>query len=165
MPIHRASYQAHGGPCWQKQRMARTLQIAWTRTTLHRRAARQQADLRRQIELAWQTDEQPTARPTVAEEAEYVLFHLVEVVYQVLPGFYEALALALDEAYGPGAGQDLPCPLVRFGTWVGGDMDGNPMWDRDVRDTLERQRRVILGASRRAGALSDELSQEKTVYV
>ena len=149
----------------KSQRMARSLLIRLDQDDpTPREAARVRADLRRQIELAWQTDEQPTARPTVAEEAEYVLFHLVEVVYQILPGFYESLAQALDEAYGPGAGQDLPCPLVRFGTWVGGDMDGNPnVGPQTIRDTLERQRRLILGRYQADLAqLCEEMSQSQS---
>jgi phosphoenolpyruvate carboxylase len=148
----------------KSQRMARVLALRLDHTDpTPREAARQRADLRRQIELAWQTDEQPTARPTVADEVEYVLFHLVEVIYRVLPDFYESLAAALDSAYGPGAGRDLPCPLVRFGTWVGGDMDGNPnVGPETITLTLERQRRLILARYRdEVATLSDELSQSE----
>jgi phosphoenolpyruvate carboxylase len=148
----------------KSQRMARVLAIRLDQTDpTPREAARQRADLRRQIELAWQTDEQPTARPTVADEVEYVLFHLVEVIYRILPGFYESLEQALDDAFGPGAGQALPCPLVRFGTWVGGDMDGNPNVGPDtIRGTLERQRRLILGRYRdELAVLCEELSQSQ----
>jgi phosphoenolpyruvate carboxylase len=146
----------------KSQRMARTLSLRLDRTDpTPREAGRERAELRRQIELAWQTDEQPAARPTVADEAEYVLFHLVEVVYRILPGFYESLAQAFDDAYGPGAGRDLPCPLVRFGSWVGGDMDGNPnVGPATIAATLERQRSLIIGRYRNDVAdLSEQLSQ------
>jgi phosphoenolpyruvate carboxylase len=148
----------------KSQRMARTLSIRLDQTdpTL-RETARQRDELRRQIELAWQTDEQPGARPTVADEVEYVLFHLIEVIYRILPGFYESVGQALEDAYGPGAGQELPCPLVRFGSWVGGDMDGNPnVGPQTIRATLERQRRLILGRYRdEVAALCEELSQSR----
>ena len=146
----------------KSQRMARTLSLRLDRADpTPREAARERADLRREIELAWQTDEQPAARPTVADEAEYVLFHLVEVVYRVLPGFYESLAQAFEAAFGPGAGSPLPCPVVRFGSWVGGDMDGNPnVGPATIAATLDRQRALILDCYRREAAdLADELSQ------
>ncbi|MFA7329867.1 MAG: phosphoenolpyruvate carboxylase [Candidatus Delongbacteria bacterium] len=148
----------------KSQRMARSLLIRLDQgDPTPREAARTRAELRRQIELAWQTEEQPTARPTVADEVEYVLFHLIEVVYQILPGFYESLAQALEDAYGPGAGQDLPCPLIRFGSWVGGDMDGNPnVGPATIRATLERQRRLILERYRTdLGELCEEFSQSQ----
>ena len=148
----------------KSQRMARSLLLRLDQEDpTPREAARLRADLRRQIELAWQTDEQPAARPTVAEEAEYVLFHLVEVVYRILPGFYDSLARALEDAFGPGAGQELPCPLIRFGTWVGGDMDGNPnVGAETIRATLERQRTLILGLYiDETARLSEELSQSQ----
>jgi len=146
------------------QRMARSLLIRLDQADpTPREAARVRAGLRRQIELSWQTEEQPTARPTVRDEVEYVLFHLMEVVYRILPGFYDSLAQALEEAYGPGAGEELPCPLVRFGSWVGGDMDGNPnVGPETIRATLERQRRLILEAyGAELAALSEECSQSQ----
>ncbi|MEG0186316.1 MAG: phosphoenolpyruvate carboxylase, partial [Stenotrophomonas sp.] len=44
-------------------------------------------------------------------------------------------------------GEDLPLPrLLRFGTWVGGDMDGNPNVDAGtIRHTLDAQRQAVLG--------------------
>ncbi len=148
----------------KSQRMARVLTLRLDHTDpTPRETARHHAELRRQIELAWQTEEQPGARPTVADEVEYVLFHLIEVIYRVLPGFYESLEQALEGAYGPGAGQSLPCPLVRFGTWVGGDMDGNPnVGPQTIIATLERQRRLILGCyCNDVAALCEELSQSR----
>jgi phosphoenolpyruvate carboxylase len=149
----------------KSQRMARALLIRLDQSDpTPREEARIQEELRRQIELAWQTEEQPTARPTVADEVEYVVFHLAEVVYRILPGFYESLAMALEAAYGPGAGEDLPCPIVRFGTWVGGDMDGNPyVGPESVAATLERQRHVVLGLyMKEVDSLSEELSQSRS---
>jgi phosphoenolpyruvate carboxylase len=55
------------------------------------------------------------------------------------------MASALRAAYSVDAGDDLPCPVVRFGSWVGGDMDGNPNVGPDtISHTLERQRELIL---------------------
>jgi len=85
------------------------------------------------------------------------------VIYRILPAFYESLEQALEGAFGPGAGQALPCPLVRFGSWVGGDMDGNPNVGPDtIVATLERQRRLILLRYRdEVASLCEELSQSR----
>ncbi len=101
--------------------------------------------LRDEITLMWQTAEHSGVKRTVADEVEHVLFYLVDVIYRVLPALYEAMDEAVRTAYGEAAAADLPCPVVRFGSWVGGDMDGNPSVGPDtIRRTLERQRELIL---------------------
>ncbi|MDR1074831.1 MAG: phosphoenolpyruvate carboxylase [Xanthomonadaceae bacterium] len=92
---------------------------------------------------AWQTAEASAVRPTVEDEREHVSFYLAEVIYRVVPAFYETLDRAIAEAYG--VTLDLP-RLLRFGTWVGGDMDGNPNVDAGtIASTLRAQRSLILG--------------------
>jgi phosphoenolpyruvate carboxylase len=124
-------------------------------------AATNRARLRQEITLMWQTAERPPVRPTVADEVEHVLFFLTDVVYRVVPALYEGLAAALEDAYGEGAGANLPCPIMRFGSWVGGDMDGNPNVGPDtIRQTLRGQRQLILGLYlRELAVLADHLSQ------
>ena len=101
--------------------------------------------LRDEITLMWQTAEHPGVRRTVSDEVEHVLFYLTDVVYRIVPTLYRTMASALHAAYGADAVGDLPCLIVRFGSWVGGDMDGNPNVGPDtIRHTLERQRELIL---------------------
>src|SRR2546427_9074238 len=78
-------------------------------------------------------------RPTVDDEREHVGFYLVQVLYRVIPVLYESLQQALRDTYG----EELPLPrLLRFGTWVGGDMDGNPNVDAHTsRNTLQARQR------------------------
>jgi len=90
-----------------------------------------------EIASAWQTEEQRAGRPTVAEEVEHVLFFLSDVLYRVVPALHEELERALELAYGEPV--RLQRPLVRFASWVGGDMDGNPNVGADtIRATLAR---------------------------
>lgn len=128
----------------KQQRLARAL-IERLDPALTPRENRARIDLMRtEITAAWQTEEHPEARMTVANEREHVLFHLTDVIYRVLPVFYERLSEALVEAgidVEPGA---LPT-IVRFGSWVGGDMDGNPNVTADtMRETLNDHRGRIL---------------------
>src|SRR5690606_7641979 len=81
-----------------------------------------------------------------------------ETIYHVLPVFYESLADAMEEVYG--ARPAVPC-VLRFGSWVGGDMDGNPNVGADtIAATLAAQRSNILRAYRNdLSKLSRTLSQ------
>lgn len=111
--------------------------------------------------IAWQTAEQSRERPSVADEAEHVHFYLANVLYRIAPVFHENLADAATLVYqqdvGPG---DLPT-VLRFGSWVGGDMDGNPNVNAEtVLDTLAEQRRQVIGNYlREVGKLNRLLSQ------
>ncbi len=149
----------------QEQRIARLLvdRIEQPEMTPHE-AATNRARLRQEITLMWQSAERPARRPSVADEVEHVLFFLTDVVYRVVPPLYEALAEALVDAYGDEAGVNLPCPILRFGSWVGGDMDGNPNVGPDtIRATLGRQRHLILGLYlAEIDALAAHLSQSPT---
>jgi phosphoenolpyruvate carboxylase len=103
--------------------------------------------VRTEMTTSWQTEDHPRDRLTVADEREHVIFYIAEVLYRILPGFYEEIALALEKLYGvPAESIELPV-LIRFGTWVGGDMDGNPDVNaKTIRETLARQQQVIVNA-------------------
>jgi len=106
-------------------------------------AAADAARFRMALTASWQTTDSSPVRPTVEDEREHVGFYLVQVLYRVIPVLYESLQQALLETYG----ETLPLPrLLRFGTWVGGDMDGNPNVDAGtIRNTLDAQRQAVLG--------------------
>ncbi len=101
------------------------------------------ARFRMALTASWQTADSSPVRPTVDDEREHVGFYLTRVLYRVIPAFYESLEQALLDTWG----RTLPLPrLVRFGTWVGGDMDGNPNVDADtITATLNAQREAVLG--------------------
>ena len=103
--------------------------------------------IRTEITAAWQTEDHPRERLTVADEREHVLFYLLETLYRVVPAFYDEIAEGLGKLYGVGPDSiDLP-PIVRFGSWVGGDMDGNPdVHAKTIRETLARHQQMVVNS-------------------
>ncbi|MFN2637866.1 MAG: phosphoenolpyruvate carboxylase [Gemmatimonadaceae bacterium] len=114
--------------------------------------------IREEITAAWQTDPHPSARPTVMDELENVVFYLTDIVYRIVPPFYEDLERAVRKTYDI----EVPIrPLLRFGSWVGGDMDGNPNAGAEtLRAGLARHRDLVLARYRHdAAELARRLSQ------
>ena len=75
------------------------------------------------VDLLWQTDELRVSRPEPKDEARTAIYYLQLLAHDIVPGLLEELDRALgtlDVALPPTAR-----PL-RFGTWAGGDRDGNP---------------------------------------
>ncbi|MCC5793397.1 MAG: phosphoenolpyruvate carboxylase [Chromatiales bacterium] len=123
------------------------------------------ARIRQALTVAWQTAELPPEKPSVADEFEHVSFYLAEVLHAVLPVFYEDFAAALAATWGEDPPIEVPDGLLGFGSWVGGDMDGNPnVGAPTIRQTLAAQRRLALEACladtrRLAGLLTQSLGR------
>ena len=128
------------------------------RTPAERRADRER--IRLALTTSWQTAEAPAEKPSVADEFQHVGYYLSEVLYPALPVFYEVFEDALRDAYGEGAVPD----VLGFGSWVGGDMDGNPnVGAATIAATLAGQRTLVLAAYRRdLLSLGEALSQSLT---
>jgi phosphoenolpyruvate carboxylase len=117
-----------------------------------------------EITLLWQTDEVRSRRPRVVDEIRngqwFFEQSIVDAAERLLADYRSRL---------PGA-----CPPLRFGTWIGGDADGNPNAGPDtIVEALDRARRLLLhryrdqvralaaeiGISSNLAHVSDELRQ------
>jgi phosphoenolpyruvate carboxylase len=130
-----------------------------TLTPFERRSAWER--IRMEVTSGWQTEAHPRERLTVADEREHALFYLAEVVYRVVPALYEEIALWMQSVFGlPPELSRMPL-ILRFGSWVGGDMDGNDeVHAKSIRETLLRQQqRVISIYFQECRSLADKLSQ------
>ena len=117
--------------------------------------------VRTELTTAWQTADNSRERLTVADEREHVLFFLVEVIYEVIPAFYEEVEAALVSVFGDAAKNVTVPELLRFGSWVGGDMDGHPdVHAKTVRESCARHHQLIVNRYfAEAQALGEKLSQ------
>ncbi len=82
------------------------------------------SELRDQIELVWMTGELHLEKPTVEHEVLRGLHFFDETLFEKAPEMLSLLDDALDQYY-PGQSFELP-PFFQFGSWIGGDRDGNP---------------------------------------
>ena len=87
-----------------------------------------EAALLAEITALWQTDDVRHARPTVRDEVQMALDYYDASLFETVPVLYAEMASALDAEFPglePTQLADLPV-VVRFGSWIGGDRDGNP---------------------------------------
>jgi phosphoenolpyruvate carboxylase len=108
-------------------------------------AREREAAITAEITALWQTDEVRRRRPTVRDEIKMGLDYYPTCLIGTLPRLYEELAAALGHAYGREAtAAELPT-VVLFGSWIGGDRDGNPYVTPDyTREALQMARQAIL---------------------
>jgi phosphoenolpyruvate carboxylase len=100
------------------------------------------ARLEREIVGLWQSDDVRLSKPSVLDEVENGLFYFQMVLYDLLPEICRAFEQALSDHY-PEEAWSLP-PLLRFGSWMGGDRDGNPFVTPEVTVATVRQMRASM---------------------
>ena len=95
------------------------------------------------IQELWGSDEVRAASPTPLDEVHAGLVYFASTLHRVVPELYRELEAAVEEAY-PGEEIAVP-PLLTFGSWMGGDRDGNPNVTAAVTaEALEMMRTACL---------------------
>jgi phosphoenolpyruvate carboxylase len=98
-----------------------------------------------EITSLWQTDEVRSRRPTVYDEIKMGLDYYDVSIFETLPNLYRQISEALRISYGLEI-ETLTLPQVlNFGSWIGGDRDGNPFVTPQVtRDSIRLARGHLL---------------------
>ncbi len=121
-----------------------------------------QHDLIAEITALWQTDDVRSARPTVRDEIRMALDYYESSLFDTLPVLYAEVSAALTAEYPAtnlgshdSSTSDTTClaelpQLVTFGSWIGGDRDGNPfVTPQATRDALAMAHSLLLTHYRR----------------
>ena len=100
------------------------------------------AELTAEVTLLWVTDRSRTTRPTVTDEVRTGLFYFDTTLWDVLPRIHHDMAAALERHY---PSLQPPDRFLTFGSWIGGDRDGNPNVTTTVTiETLRLHRGLAL---------------------
>lgn len=81
-------------------------------------------ELESHIQLLWKTDEVRSSRPSVEDEISYGLAYFNECLFDAVPQTYRYFERSMARVLGDQA-VEIPS-ILRFGSWIGGDRDGNP---------------------------------------
>ncbi len=99
--------------------------------------------LRNEVDLLWLTGELRLEKPSVEQEVAWGLHFFEQALFERVPELLDRLEWALAKQY-PGHEFSIP-PFFQFGSWIGGDRDGNPFVTNDVtRETLLKNQRMVL---------------------
>ncbi len=99
------------------------------------------------IRQLWMTDEVRSTRPQVADEIKNGLYYFKESLFDAIPQSYRHLENALKRHYGNDVvGKNIKIPgIIKFGSWIGGDRDGNPNVKPETTEmALRMQARQVL---------------------
>ncbi|MGG6313074.1 phosphoenolpyruvate carboxylase [Paenibacillus macerans] len=112
-------------------------------TLTYREREQLREKLLNEVITLWQTDELRDRKPTVLDEVRNGMYYFHETLFHVLPEVYQELERCLTKYY-PEHYWHVPTYL-RFGSWIGGDRDGNPSVTSDVTwETLRMQRKLAV---------------------
>ncbi|MGA2048118.1 MAG: phosphoenolpyruvate carboxylase [Terracidiphilus sp.] len=98
-----------------------------------------------EITSLWQTDEVRSRRPTVYDEIKMGLDYYDVSIFETLPSLYREISEALHASYGLEIDTLALPQVLEFGSWIGGDRDGNPFVTPQVtRDSIQLARGHLL---------------------
>ena len=120
-------------------------------------------NIRAEVTSLWQTDEVRLAKPTVDDEIRMGLRYFRLSLFDSLPRIYSEMVEAFRDVYDFAFDETTLPSVLRFGSWIGGDRDGNPLVKPEcIRDALGMARALILREYLDdVEALSDRLSSSR----
>ncbi len=148
---------------FKRRRIAQELERLDLLPLTDEQATRSELAIAAEITALWQTDEVHRRRPIVRDEIKMGLDYYEACLIDSLPRVYDEMAEAFSRIYDqPIEASSLPT-CVRFGSWIGGDRDGNPnVVAATTREALLMARRLILGHYTNATVdLMDRLSSSE----
>jgi phosphoenolpyruvate carboxylase len=128
--------------------------------------------IRAEVTSLWQTDEVRLTKPTVDDEIRMGLRYFRLSLFDTLPRIYDEIVESFHDVYGMELDESSVPNIIHFGSWIGGDRDGNPLVKPEsTRNALAMARDLILreylddvealsdrlSSSRRQTAISEEL--------
>jgi len=104
-----------------------------------------QAAILTEITGLWQSDEVRRQKPTVKDEIAMGLDHYRTSLLPAISSLYAEIARDFSAIYQLELSPEQLPTLVRFGSWIGGDRDGNPFVSiESTREALQKARELIL---------------------
>src|SRR6202795_3046910 len=104
-----------------------------------------EAQILLEITALWQTDEVRLKKPTVRDEIHMGLDYFPMVLFETVPRLYAELEESLAHVYGATTKEVRLSELLHFGSWIGGDRDGNPnVTATSTRDAVRIARHLIM---------------------
>jgi phosphoenolpyruvate carboxylase len=99
-----------------------------------------------EITALWQTDEVRVQKPQVTDEIRMGLDHYPMSIFESLPRLYAEIRESFKDVYDMELCASQVPQVLSFGSWIGGDRDGNPfVTPETTREALERARNTVLG--------------------
>ena len=135
--------------------------------------------IRAEVTSLWQTDEVRMAKPTVDDEIRMGLRYFRLSLFDTLPRIYDEIVDSFRAVYGVELDESTVPNIIHFGSWIGGDRDGNPLVKPEcTRNALAMARDLILreylndveslsdrlSSSRRQTAISEDLLARLNEY-
>ena len=129
---------------WKRQRIAELLEELDRLPLSDGRALEIELEMLAEITAWWQSDEVRRAAPTVRDEIQMGLDYST-VLFRTIPEVYSEIFQSIVSVYGPHDVAVTIPRLVEFGSWIGGDADGNPnVTPESTEYALVNARRTII---------------------
>ena len=94
-----------------------------------------EASIKMHILALWKTNEVRSVRPKVEDEIRQGLYYFRQSIFGAVPTVYRYLEKAVNTNFGRDLAQQVKVPsFLRFGSWIGGDRDGNPFVTPDTTE-------------------------------